>query len=303
MVTFDSEGIFNVRCDNNLVSCEENASNSKLDTNCNDTEVEYTENPSSCDDYTACIKAKFQGYISVVSRHNNNNDDMDDNNHRSSTKLFKAVEAPSSESKLSISANEDGKLSPLSRPLKKNISNSTGFLKEINGTEVLDIDDKRVSSRSVNLSDIKPYCDFSVATVCFCNIKCFNPALQYIRRTSSEAVDTVEGKSTLNLDSSFPLLNQEENINGSERITSSKQENLVSEVLSLLNEEYIIDSLKIVIPLRNQLSKSVNTGERENSSLSALFEKQPSLESIKDDNRSSKQVSRIFIITIIQIKY
>ena len=261
-----------------------------MDTNYKDNDGENTGIHSTCGDYTACIIAKFQGYISVVSRHNNNNDDMDDNNHSSSTKLFKAVEVPCTEGKLSISANEDGKLSPLSRPLTKNISNSTGFLKEINDTDVLDIDDKRVSSRSVNLSDIKPYCDFSVASVCLCNIKCFNPVLQYIRKTSSETVDTVEGNSTLNIDPSFPILNQEENAKKSTQITSSNLENVVSELLFLLNKEHIIDSLKIVIPLRNQLSKSVNTKERKNSSLSSLFEKQPSLTSIKDDNASSKQV-------------
>lgn len=274
-----------------------------MDTNCNATEVEYTGNDSSGDDYTACIKAQFQGYISVVSRHNNNNDDMDDNNHCSSTMLFKTVEAPCTDGKLSISANEDEKRLTLSRPLKKNISNSTGFLKEINGTEVLDIDDKRVSSRSVNLSDIKSYCDFSVATVCFCNIKCFNSVLQYIRRTSSETADTVEGKSTLNLESSIPLLNQEENAKESAKITSSKLENLVSEALSLLKKEIIIDSLKIVIPLRNQLSKSENAKQRKNSSLSALFEKQPSLAPIKDGNTSSKQVNIISITNIIRNKY
>jgi hypothetical protein len=274
-----------------------------LDTNCNATEVEYTGNDSSGDDYTACITAQFQGYISVVSRHNNNNDDMDDNNHCSSTMLFKTVEAPCTDGKLSISANEDEKRLTLSRPLKKNISNSTGFLKEINGTEVLDIDDKRVSSRSVNLSDIKSYCDFSVATVCFCNIKCFNSVLQYIRRTSSETADTVEGKSTLNLESSIPLLNQEENAKESAKITSSKLENLVSEALSLLKKEIIIDSLKIVIPLRNQLSKSENAKQGKNSSLSALFEKQPSLAPIKDGNTSSKQVNIISITNIIRNKY
>ena len=73
-VAFESEGIFTLSYNRDSVSQQKNSSNSRPDINFKDTEVECGDNYSSCIDYIACIKADFQGYISVASRHNNNDD-------------------------------------------------------------------------------------------------------------------------------------------------------------------------------------------------------------------------------------
>ena len=279
-----------------------------MDTNCNGAEIQYSTNNPTLEHYTACIKANFQGFIEFTT-HDNEAEDLDDNESRSNVKLRNTVGSSATNGcKLSVSTTTEGvKLSPISPhnlKEKKHISTSTGFLKEIIDTqEVLDKVYKSGSSKSVNFSDIKSKCDFRVATACFSNIRCLNPSVQYVRKISKES-----GSSNgISAETSSTVSTNEVQLNI--KVKTAKVEQWLSQVLPLLNKEYIIDStsspsFKIVLPLRNKLSNTlIDPIEGPHSYSNAILNKKSDVAAEKCDNLSMKKVIINFIFTIIFILY
>ena len=229
-----------------------------MEKNCNGSEIQCLTNNTPLELYLACIKADFQGKIVLVSC--GKQEKLDDNQSADNVKLHHQIVSSSTNGcKLSVaSVTEDCKMlsmQPHTLNVKKHISTSTGFLKEIYDTQ----DDqekvyKSGSSKSVNFSDIKSKCDFRVATACFSDIKCLNPSVQYIRKISKE-----NGNSNgIPAETSSLVSSNEIQLNI--KVKTEKVEQWLTEVLSLLNKEYIISSslkLKIVLPLRNKLSPTL----------------------------------------------
>ena len=237
-VQFDSEGIFNLEENSEISSIEGILPNVALDTNCNGAEIQYSTTKPTLEHYTACIRANFQGFITFTTH--DEEEDLDDIQSCSNVKLRNPVYSSATNGcKLSVSTTTEGvKLSPISPHTfkeKKHISTSTGFLKEIIDTqEVLDKVYKSGSSKSVNFSDIKSKCDFRVATACFSNIRCLNPSVQYVRKISKE-----NGSSNGIPADTFSTVSSDE-VQLNIKVKTAKVEQWLSEVLSLLNKEYIM---------------------------------------------------------------
>ena len=63
-ITYDVEALFDLQRNQNVLSCK---NNSTMDTNCNDTEPDNRPYCVSPDYYHGCVKASFQGCISISS--------------------------------------------------------------------------------------------------------------------------------------------------------------------------------------------------------------------------------------------
>ena len=270
-----------------------------MDTSYIDNEVDRQATLSLSNRYIACIKANFHGYISVSSRsshssqHSSRGEDVAKTDNFPDSELARPIESAAIEGKLSMSTIEDGKLSPSSHPIRKNISNSTGFLNEINDTQVQDGIDQDASQRSVNSSDIKSDCDFIVATAYFSKIKCVNSSIEYMKEITNTKIDELKPNSISVVQPPSSLSSEKKNVRQNPKGNSSDIKRLVSEVLSLLKKEPVMDCLQVSVPLRNKLSTTMTKGS--SSSTNALFQKQSRLTSIKNDSTSPKQVSELSV--------
>ena len=290
-ISFDSEALFYLEHNKYFTTFEKKLSSSTVDTNCTATEVEQQNTYSSPKHYMACIKANFQCDISINPqspsslRQSSTVKNVTRNNHSSSFKSVCPLENTVTEDKLSLSTVGDSTSSPLLHSLEKNISNSTGFRKDTNETQVLDT---TMSSRGVHSSDIKSDCDVSLATVCFSNVKCLNPSMRCLRKANKPESDT---KDISVLHSSSFASDEESDARGLSTPPLAEMEELVSTVLSLLNAEYITDTFQVRIPMSNPPSKTVYTNEEILSFANALPDEKPQLGSIEDGISSPKQVS------------
>ena len=297
-IQFDSDGTFYLEENAKTSSLENTVNDVTSDTNYNGSKIYDSVSHTPPELYRACIKAHFQGTVNFDSQENWKF--LNDNQIEGDVKLHNQIESSSTNGcKLSVATMTDNcKLSP-SQPHtlkeKKHISTSTGFLKEISDTQKdLDTVNKSGSSKSVNSSDIKSKCDFRVATACFSNIKCLNPSIQNIRKISKENVNS----NGIPAETSSLVSSNETETQLNIKVNTEKVEQWLTQVLSLLNKEYIISStstFKIVLPLRNKLSSTlIDPIDAELSN--AMSTKKFDISLQKYEDTSMKKVSHYFYL-------
>ena len=302
-ITYDAEALFDLERNQNVFSCKKN---STMDTNCNDTEPINLPCCVSPDYYHGCVKVSFQGCISISSmsstplQSQSCSESLPKNGNVSSNLKARKPDISTSEvSKLSTATVEDNEVSPLSQSLNKNnITNSTGFLKETNGSKCLANMDIDKSSRSVDFSDvnysgdIKPVCDFGSAKVSFVDVKCVSHWLQYLKKGSNAERDCKE------LDSPSPL-NLSSYLSGETRkgkepqefVPDTDTEILVSDILKSRDGEPIIDHFQIVIPLPKIQYNQLDMIQKESISINSLVGGQNRPQCTQDERTPTKKVT------------
>ena len=293
--------MFNVEYSDSVINSKANLSPTSLDKSYNETVSDFKSTYSPSYSYIACLKANFDGFIGVSSRSLHSSQNLsEDSQNLPDSELSKSIRPADIECNLTMSANEDSKTLSLSAPISKSISNSTGFLNSINDTQVQDGMNPDASERSVNSSDINSDCDFIVTTAYFSKIKCMNSSIEYIKECTNTKPNMLEHNLSPVVSPSTFLSSKEERVRQSPKGNSSDIKRLVSEVLSLLNKEPIMDFFQINVTLCNKLSTKM-VMERSNSSPNSLFLKTACLTSINDESTSPKKVSE-YVSSTLSIK-
>ena len=302
-ITYDAEALFNLERNQNVLSCKKN---STMDTNCNDTEVDNRPCCMSPHYYHGCVRASFQGCISISSMSSNHlqsqscSQSLPKNGNMSSNSNARKPDISTSEVRKSSTAIvEDNEPSPLSLSLEKNnITNSTGFLKETNGSKCLANMAINKSSRSVDFSDvnhsgdIKPVCDFGLAKVSFVDVKCVSHSLHYLKKGSNAKMDCKELNSASTLNLSTHLSGEtKKGKEPQEFVPDTDTEILVSDILKSRDGEPIIDHFQIVIPLPKIQYNQLDMIRKESISINSLVGGQDRPQCTQDEQTPTKKVT------------
>ena len=312
-ITYDAEAVFNLERNQNVLSCKKN---STMDTNCNDTEVDNRPCCMSPHYYHGCVRASFQGCISISSMSSNHlqsqscSQSLPKNGNMSSNSKARKPDISTSEvSKSSTAIVEDNELSPLSQSLKKNnITNSTGFLKETNGSKCLANMAINKSSRSVDFSDvnhsgdIKPVCDFGLAKVSFVDVKCVSHSLHYLKKGSNAKMDCKELNSASTLNLSTHLSGEtKKGKEPQEFVPDTDTEILVSDILKSRDGEPIIDHFQIVISLPKTQYNQLDIIRKKSISINSLVGGQDRPQCTQDELTPTKKVTVYSSVLILEI--